>query len=204
MKISSTYSFAYIGSSIYLRTRFRVINRKWNTVSNKGQLGTCNKMNPISKRYTINVLHWLYQNYQVHNENDNTQSIHICTCTCIWEYQCAILRKKSKQNFKNMLQMNRIPKCSPPDLHPQPFMTQSSPMPGNDALSTEGRMTRFILSYLGPEGTLRDKRTSARSCSHKSGVRRKNDYYNLLSKIPTFISQFLLLEKYCLVWLKHS
>lgn len=112
--------------------------------------------------------------------------------------------KKSKQNFKNMLQMHRIPKCSPPDLHPQPFMTQSSPMPGNDALSTEGRMTRFILSYLGPEGTLRDKRTSARSCSHKSGVRRKNDYYNLLSKIPTFILQFLLLEKYCLVWLKHS
>lgn len=94
MKISSTYSFAYIGSSIYLRTGFPVINRKWNTVSNKGQLGTCNKMNPISKRYTINVLHWLYQNYQVHNENDNTQSIHICTCTCIWEYQCAILRKK--------------------------------------------------------------------------------------------------------------
>lgn len=90
--------------------------------------------------------------------------------------------KKSKRNFKNMLQMHRIPKCLPPDLHPQPFMTQSSPMPGNDALSTEGRMTRFILSYLGPEGTLRDKRTSARSCSHKSGVRRKNDYYNLLSK----------------------
>lgn len=141
MKISSTYSFAYIGSSIYLRTGFPVINRKWNTVSNKGQLGTCNKMNPISKRYTINVLHWLYQNHQI--------------------------------NFKNMLQMLRIPKCSPPDLHPQPFMTQSSPMPGNDALSTEGRMMRFILSYLGPEGTLRDKRTSARSCSHKSGVRRK-------------------------------
>lgn len=90
-------------------------------------------------------------------------------------------KKKSKRNFKNMLQMHRIPKCSPPALHPQPFMTQSSPMPGNDALSTEGRMTRFILSYLGPEGTLRDKRTSARSCSHKSGVRRKkNDYYNLL------------------------
>lgn len=177
MKISSTYSFAYIGSSIYLRTGFPVINRKWNTVSNEGQLGTCNKMNPISKRYTVNVLHWLYQNHQINNKNNNTHSL----CTCIWEYQCAILRKKSKRNFKNMLQMHRIPKCSPPDLHPQPFMTQSSPMPGNDALSTEGRMTRFILSYLGPEGTLRDKRTSARSCSHKSGVRRKkNGYYNLL------------------------
>lgn len=110
-------------------------------------------------------------------------------------------KKKSKRNFKNMLQMHRIPKCSPPALHPQPFMTQSSPMPGNDALSTEGRMTRFILSYLGPEGTLRDKRTSARSCSQKSGVRRKNDYYNSLSKIAAFILQFLLLEKYRLVWL---
>lgn len=56
MKISSTYSFAYIGSSIYLRTGFPVINRKWNTVSNKGQFGTCNKMNPISKRYTIQLM----------------------------------------------------------------------------------------------------------------------------------------------------
>lgn len=96
MKISSTYSFAYIGSSIYLRTGFPVINRKWNTVSNEGQLGTCNKMNPISKRYTVNVLHWLYQNHQINNKNNNTHSL----CTCIWEYQCAILRKKGNGTLK--------------------------------------------------------------------------------------------------------
>lgn len=84
-----------------------------------------------------------------------------------------------------MLQIGRIPKSLPPDLHPQPFMTQSSPMPGNDALSTDGRRTRFILSYLGPEGTLRDKRTSARSCSQKSGV-GNNDNHVFFSKITMF------------------
>lgn len=61
---------------------------------------------------------------------------------------------------------------SPPDWHPQPFMTQSSPTPGNDALSTDGRGTRFILSYVGPEGTFRDRRTRARSCSHKSKIEK--------------------------------
>lgn len=90
-----------------------------------------------------------------------------------------------------MLQIGRIPKSLPPDLHPQPFMTQSSPMPGNDALSTDGRRTRFILSYLGPEGTLRDKRTSARSCSQKSGVGNNDNCIQLLNIVSGKIDKVI-------------
>ena len=102
-------------------------------------------------------------------------------------------------NMLNCLKQNfYVYGNSPPDWHPQPFMTQSSPTPGNDALSTDGRGTRFILLYVGPEGTFRDRRTRARSCSHKSEIEIKNLNIVWLDHLCILIQQWsLFLEHRC-------